>query len=85
LAIEILSSSNTESEMRHKRDDYFRAGVRQVWEIDPIQRQLFVFTAPEQPDQILSQVDILENVPGMPGFRLILRDLFSELDRHGPA
>jgi Uma2 family endonuclease len=35
LAIEILSSSNTPREMELKRHDYFGAGVRLVWQIDP--------------------------------------------------
>src|SRR4051794_32987294 len=35
LAVEILSPSNTPAEMRLKREDYFAAGVRLVWEVDP--------------------------------------------------
>lgn len=35
LAIEVLSAGNTEGEMRRKLHDYFTAGVRLVWYIDP--------------------------------------------------
>ena len=35
LAIEILSLSNTPAEMSRKRREYFQAGVRLVWEVEP--------------------------------------------------
>ena len=35
LAVEVLSESNTEGEMRRKLQDYFTAGVRLVWYVDP--------------------------------------------------
>lgn len=35
LAVEVLSDSNTEGEMRRKLQDYFTAGVRLVWYVDP--------------------------------------------------
>src|SRR5690606_19047662 len=35
LAVEVLSKGNTKREMERKLDDYFEAGVRLVWLIDP--------------------------------------------------
>jgi Uma2 family endonuclease len=35
LAIEVLSASNTPAEMRIKTEEYFSAGVRLVWLVDP--------------------------------------------------
>lgn len=35
LAVEVLSKSNTRAEIKRKLRDYFRAGVRRVWVIDP--------------------------------------------------
>lgn len=49
LAIEILSESNTESEMDRKREDYFTAGARLVWQIDPAARTAVVYTSVERP------------------------------------
>ena len=43
--IEVLSISNTRSEMARKRREYFQAGVRLVWMIDPRRRTVAVFTA----------------------------------------
>ena len=48
LAIEVLSTSNTIGEMARKRDKYFRAGVRLVWEIDPRARTVRVYTSIDQ-------------------------------------
>ncbi|MBY0457742.1 MAG: Uma2 family endonuclease, partial [Gemmataceae bacterium] len=47
LVIEVLSASNTPAEMARKRDEYFRAGVKQVWEIEPESRSANVFTGPD--------------------------------------
>ncbi len=35
LAVEVLSKSNTKSEMVRKLDEYFKAGVKLVWLVDP--------------------------------------------------
>src|SRR5262245_60459240 len=46
LAIEVLSASNTDKEMTEKLHDYFTAGTRLVWYVDPQKRQVQVFTSP---------------------------------------
>ena len=45
LAVEILSEGNTEAEMDRKLRDYFRAGVKLVWRIDPRTRTARSYTA----------------------------------------
>jgi Uma2 family endonuclease len=44
LAVEVLSKSNTREEMHEKLDDYFRAGTRLVWIIDPPTRTAEIYT-----------------------------------------
>jgi Uma2 family endonuclease len=83
LAVELLSRSNTPQEMLLKRQDYFRVGVRLVWEVDPEKRTVAVYTAPEAPAATLTEADTLDGGAVLPGFALPLRDLFAELDRHG--
>jgi Uma2 family endonuclease len=83
LAIEVLSRSNTEAEMRHKREDFFSAGVRLVWQIDPETRTAEVYTQAEQADAVLAESDVLDGAPILPGFTLSLGQLFAELDRQG--
>jgi Uma2 family endonuclease len=82
LAVEVLSRSNTPAEMRLKRQDYFTAGVRLVWEVDPDARTVSVYTAPEGP-AVLTEADTLDGGAVLPGFTLPLRDLVAELDRQG--
>jgi Uma2 family endonuclease len=82
LAVEILSVSNTDAEMERKRQDYFNAGVLRVWEVNPVNRTVAVFTAVDQ-KTVLQEADILDGDPMLPGFTLSLRELFAELDRQG--
>lgn len=82
LAVEVLSRNNTPGEMARKRDEYFRAGVRLVWEIDPRARTARVYTALDHYHD-LTVADTLTGDPVLPGFTLPLARLFAELDRHG--
>ena len=82
LAVEVLSVSNSRREMRLKREDYFRAGVRLVWEVDPRTRTVQVYTSPEE-STTLAESDTLDGGAVLPGFSLPLRELFAELDRQG--
>ena len=82
LAIEVLSRGNTRKEMARKRAEYFAAGARLVWEVDPRKRTVAVFTGPEGPT-ILDATMTLDGGAVLPGFALALADLFAELDRHG--
>jgi Uma2 family endonuclease len=82
LAAEVLSKSNTPKEMSIKRKEYFKAGVGVVWEIDPKKRTIDVYTAPTNP-VTLGIDDTLDGGTVLPGFKLLLKDLFAELDRQG--
>jgi Uma2 family endonuclease len=82
LAIEVLSRSNTRREMAVKRQDYFAAGVEIVWEINPRERTVVVYTAPRQ-GTTLGVTDTLDGGTVLPGFILPVQQLFAELDRHG--
>ena len=81
LAVEVLSPSNTRAEMDRKRAEYFAAGVRLVWEVDPRARIVAVYAAPDGPT-ILDATMTLDGGAILPGFALPLADLFAELDRH---
>ena len=80
--VEVLSEGNTRAEMDRKRGEYFRAGVRVVWEIDPRRRTLRVYEAADRYTD-LTEADTLAGDPVLPGFRFPLSDLFAELDQHG--
>lgn len=78
LAIEILSSTNTEQEMLQKRRDYFEAGVRLVWIINPDTRTVDQFSEPNQATT-LRESQTLDGGNVLPGFSVPLADLFSDL------
>ncbi len=76
LAVEVLSEGNTKKEMRRKLREYFFAGVRLVWIVNPKRRTVEVHTSPDcsvlhTENQILDGGDIL------PGFKLSLHTIFA--------
>ena len=80
LAVEVLSASNTQSEMARKCREYFSAGSRMVWLVDPEERTVRVFTTFEQ-FTTLSENDDLSGGDVLVGFVVPVREFFSELDR----
>jgi Uma2 family endonuclease len=82
LSAEVLSEGNTDEEMTRKLREYFTAGVRLVWMAEPRLRAVTVYTAPEQP-VVLQEGDTLDGGAVLPGFSLLLREWFAELDRQG--
>lgn len=79
LCVEVLSPSNTKAEMEKKRAEYFAAGCRLVWEIDPRTRSADVYTGPG-PATRVDESGVLDGKAVLPGFTLPLRDLFGPLD-----
>jgi Uma2 family endonuclease len=76
LCIEILSPEDRLSKIRQRVDDYLEAGTQNVWIVDPGLRKAYVCsrTGFQEPE-----AGVLE-VPGTP-IRVVLSDLFTELDR----
>jgi Uma2 family endonuclease len=79
LAVEILSKSNTRAEMDRKLEDYFEAGVRLVWFIDPETRTAKAYTAPTFWTDIGSDGS-LAGGEVLPGFELALATLFARVE-----
>jgi Uma2 family endonuclease len=79
LAVEVLSKTNTPEEMERKLREYFLAGVRLVWMIDPRKRTAEVYTAPDAPAAMLDETQALEGGDVLPGFTLPLAELFARL------
>jgi Uma2 family endonuclease len=80
LAVEILSPSNTRREMVRKLREYFEAGAKLVWYIDPDPRTVAVYVEPENPAALLTEQDVLDGGAVLPGFTLNLREYFAVLD-----
>ncbi len=84
LAVEVVSESNTAAEMARKREEYFAAGVRLVWSVDPRSRTVTVHDAPGR-FTVLDETATLDGGEVLPGFVMPLRGLFAEVDRQGGA
>lgn len=81
LAVDVRKLDNTEAELARKRRDYFYAGVRLVWLVDPNARTVAVYDAPDRPPRILGEADTLDGGSVLAGLTLSLKGLFAELDR----
>jgi Uma2 family endonuclease len=75
LAVEVLSKSNTKKEMEGKLREYFGAGTRLVWLVDPKKRTVRVFVSPTS-FTTLAVGDTLAGGVVLPGFQLAVRELF---------
>ena len=82
LAVEILSKANTAAEMDRKLREYFQAGTRLVWLLNPRKKQVTVYTSPTC-SRVLSVSASLEGGSVLPGFELPVGRLFSNLGRPG--
>jgi Uma2 family endonuclease len=80
LAVEILSPGNTKGELDQKLKDYFRAGARLVWYVDPEARTVRVFTSPKR-SALLIEADTLDGGKVLPGFTLPIKKWFVRASR----
>ncbi len=80
LAVEILSAGNTNREMERKLDEYFAAGVKLVWFIDPISQSVAVYKDRHQHETLVVG-DSLKGGKVLPGFELPLQQLFDKAGR----
>ena len=85
LVIEVLSQSNTSGEMERKRREYFEAGVRVVWLVDPEAGTVAAFQKRMERPWEYDQRSTIENLDFLPGFRLSVADLFASLDQPGKS
>ena len=83
LVVEVLSKSNTRKEMERKLDEYFEAGVRLVWYVDPKARTVRVYTVRDD-FRTLTTDDQLDGGDVLPGFRLAIAEWFARAERTGP-
>ena len=75
LVVEILSPTDRPDAVRRKLEEYFTAGVRLAWVIDPAARTVHVHRARGEPrsltgDSVLAGDDVL------PGFALPIHEIF---------
>jgi Uma2 family endonuclease len=77
LAVEVVSPTDYLDELFTKLDEYFRAGVRQVWVVFPLLGYVQVYDSLTQCHGLLRQ-DTLDGGTLLPGFSLPLAQLFPD-------
>lgn len=78
--IEVLSVSNTYSEMSRKRREYFHAGVELLWMVDHRSRTVTVFRSPQEA-LVVAEGQTLDGGKVLPGWQVDVAELFSRLER----
>lgn len=76
LAVEIHPPDIAPNTMAEKVDDHLRLGVRVVWDVSPEDRTITVHRRDAHP-QIFLETDILTEPALLPGFGMLVRDLFA--------
>lgn len=77
LAVEVLSPSDRLADALAKVAMYLQAGVELVWLVDPTARTVTVFQ-PDDSIAVLHEGDMLEGGNVLPGFSLLVADIFGE-------
>jgi Uma2 family endonuclease len=80
LAVEVFSESNTAREIERKLKEYFEAGARLVWYVDPRARTVTVYSSPDD-FTVLDESATLDGGSLLPGFTLPLVELFARASR----
>jgi Uma2 family endonuclease len=78
LAVEVISPSESASEINDKILEYFEAGVKLVWIIYPKSRTIHVYTAADEV-KILKANQLLDGRDVLPGFQITVNDVFKRL------
>jgi Uma2 family endonuclease len=78
LAVEVLSPSETASELEEKLDDYRAAGTPLIWVIDPDRRTVMIVSR-DAPLRWIRADGTLDGGDVVPGFRCRVGDLFEGL------
>ncbi len=76
IAVEVLSPSETSTMIHRKLKQYFQAGVKEVWLINPQDMTVEIWTGPALPEPALTGMDSITSAL-LPGFSLTLPELFS--------
>ena len=75
LAVEVLSPTDSHSEVAEKIDEWLAAGTCLVWVIDPAKKTVAVY-APNRQPRILKGEDCLDGEQVLPGFNLPIMEIF---------
>lgn len=84
LAVEVVSPNDAFQDVLAKMREYFRLGVKQVWIVLPVDREIYVYDSPKDL-RILTATDELDGGALIPGLRLLVGSLFQRQPQTVPA
>ena len=73
---EIISPSDNANKINLKTDEYFKAGVKVVWNIYPASNQVYVYTSPED-IKVCRGKTICSAKPALPDFEISAENIFA--------
>ncbi|MBC7777712.1 MAG: Uma2 family endonuclease [Phycisphaerae bacterium] len=76
-AIEIISPTDNYIKVGEKRREYFRAGMKVLWQIIPEEQSVYVYTSPTQVT-ICEGGTICSAAPVIPDFEIAAEDIFAK-------
>lgn len=78
IAAEVLSVSNTRTEIAQKLKEYFQSGTRLAWVIDLETQTVAIYDkTPDTPSRVLVNTEVLDGGTVLPGFQIPVADLFA--------
>lgn len=80
LAIEVLSPSESASELEEKLSDYAAGGTPLIWVVDPARRTVRIMSA-TRPVRWLQETDVLDGDDVIPGFTCQVSQIFEGIAR----
>ena len=75
LAVEVVSPNDAFQDVLAKMREYFRQGVKQVWIVLPVDREIYLYDSPKEL-RILTAADELDGGTLLPGLHLSVGSLF---------
>lgn len=75
LAVEVVSPTDFADDLQIKIDEYFSAGVREVWIVYCINKRVYVYSSPTS-IRVVTATDFLEGGDVLPSFRVSVDNLF---------
>lgn len=82
LAVEVVSPNDIFQVVLARMREYFRLGVKQVWIVLPLDREIYIFDSSKDV-RILTDVDDLDGGALLPGLRLSVGSLFQRQPQTG--
>ncbi|WP_316807097.1 Uma2 family endonuclease [Pedobacter agri] len=83
IVVEILSPGNTKMELLHKYQVYEEFGVKEYWVVSQSDQSILIYTLNDlgkfQPSKIFTLSETITSSV-LPGFELLLDDVFADLD-----